>query len=79
MFTKEKIIQITENLALTDKGRIFSYFKNAKGKDEWWEVELPDFGNKSALSAIPKGKTTFYEPITPQEKWDNAKTINDLL
>ena len=28
---------------------------------------------------VPQGKTQFLESITPKEKWDKAKNINDIL
>jgi hypothetical protein len=73
---KEKPISISENRILTNKGRIFEQFTDYQGLKFWTEIDLPNFNETKR--DIPKGKTTFIEPVSQQEKWNNAKTIKDL-
>lgn len=42
----EKIIQIAENKVLTNRGRIFYFYRDMKGKEFWTELELPNFNDQ---------------------------------
>lgn len=74
----EKIIQISGNLALTNKGKVFEKLSDGTGKVVWWEVDLPDFKDKPFLK-FSKPKAKFFEPVSDKEKFEKAKNINELI
>lgn len=75
----EKIIQISGQRALTNKGRIFEQFIDHKFKTFWSEIELPELNAKLPQNQQPNGKTKFIEGISNKEKFNNAKSVGDLL
>lgn len=75
IFLKEKIIQITENRVLTNKGRVFESYIGTNGVAFWSLVNLPEFDEKA--QNIPKGKTKFIENETTREQWNKIQ-LKDL-
>ena len=74
---KEQIIQFNGDYALTNKGRIFLRLSGTQTfKAIWQEVELPTF-KEEKTNEIPKGKSTFIEPITKKEGWEKLQ-LKDL-
>lgn len=74
---KEKIIQIEGQYYLTSKGNVYYMVDQAKGI--WELVELPKFDTNTNLYKLIPGTTKFYEPVSPQQKFNDAKSVGDML
>lgn len=75
----EKVIQIDDNKVLTNKGRVFEHYIDNTGRGYWLEVTLPEFGKPTTPGFLKDGKIQFVEPVTDQEKFDQAKNVGDLI
>lgn len=77
MLGSERIIQLSDGMALTNKGRLFQYFNTNPGA-VWYEVEMPDF-NAAKKAKLTSGKTTFVEPTDFKNDFKTAKSLADLI